>query len=328
MYWDKYMLILSAITICSTDSHFLDQEWNAWKLNYDKKYITSDDEEFRRQVWEATWDKVQKHNQLADQGLKKYRLAVNHFADMTPKERESRSCFLTSGKSSTPVYDLAHNSNIPDEVDWRKTKCMTPVKNQGDFCGSCWAFATIGVIESRYCIKTDELLELSEQQLVDCDTNDNGCCGGHPVLALDYVAHFGIMKSKDYEYANKNLECSFNDKEALKLNLTKYYILPGEQNIAASVANDGPVSVGFAADEDFMFYSEGIFDGYCAPYANHAIIIVGYGTKEGEDEDDNEDYWIIKNSWGDMWGENGYAKIKRNVNMCEIGDDASTLDLI
>ncbi|MEE6516430.1 hypothetical protein FKM82_025878, partial [Ascaphus truei] len=293
MHLDKHLLVFSMILICASASHFLDQEWNTWTSKYEKKYATLNDALFRRSAWEATWDKVQKHNQLADQGLTKYRMAMNHFADMTTEERNSKSCLLSKGKSPTPAnvptYTYRKNTNIPEEVDWRKSKCMNPVKNQGSFCGSCWAFATVGVIETRYCIKKKELLLLSEQQLVDCDPRNEGCCGGFPINAMEYVAHAGVMKSQDYEYTQSKLTCLYKPDEIIKLNMSKYYILPGEENMAASVALEGPLTVGIAAGEDLQLYKEGIFDGECAESANHAIIIVGYGTS------DDEDYWIIKN---------------------------------
>ncbi|XP_053575862.1 uncharacterized protein LOC128665147 [Bombina bombina] len=333
MSWNKHLLIFSIIAICVSASHFLTREWDSWKSKYGKKYVSSHDELFRRKAWEATWDKVQKHNQLADQGLKKYRLAMNHFADMTSEERKSKSCLMPT-KSSIPVNTKVRsynkNLNIPDKVDWRKENCVTEVRNQGEYCGSCWAFATVGVIESRYCIKKGELLELSEQQLVDCDPINEGCCGGFPVNALGYVAQHGIMKRKDYEYTQQKFTCKYEENEAIQLNVTKYYVLPGEDNMASSLAYEGPLTVGFAVDEDFQLYSDGIFDGDCAESANHAIIIVGYGTEQGNevDDDESEDYWIIRNSWGKEWGEGGYARVKRNANKCNIGDMAATADII
>ncbi|KAJ1166661.1 hypothetical protein NDU88_007060 [Pleurodeles waltl] len=255
-----------------------------WKSKYGKKYLTADDEEFRRSAWEATWHKVRDHNLLADRGNKSFRLKMNHFADLTTQERNSRGC---------------------------------------DYCGSCWAFATVGVIESRYCIKYKKLLELSEQQLVDCDTRNTACCGGKPARAFEYISAKGIMTSEDYEYVEYPEKCSYTREESIQLNMSKYYLLPDESNIAAAVAFDGPVTVGFAAVEDFMLFDgEGIYDGKCAKEANHAIIIIGYGTE------DDEDYWIIKNSWGTDWADNGYAKVRRNSNQCEIAEEAATADIL
>uniref|UniRef100_A0A8C5QS29 Uncharacterized protein n=1 Tax=Leptobrachium leishanense TaxID=445787 RepID=A0A8C5QS29_9ANUR len=330
MHLGRLFIVFVTIEICASASHFLDQEWNAWKIKYEKSYKQSQDERFRRTAWEANWEKVQKHNELAGQGLKKYQLAMNQFADMTAEDVQSKSCLVynkSSLKSSeVPNQIYSENVNIPKDVDWRKSKCVTPVKDQGGFCGSCWAFATVGVIESRLCMNSDELINLSEQQLVDCDSSNYGCCGGFPIKALNYVAENGIMKTKNYEYAQKRLKCEYDPDEAIQLNATKFYILPDEQNIATAVAMEGPITVGFGVTGDFMLYKKGVFDGDCAPYANHAVIIVGYGTEENEDGEE-EEYWLIKNSWGERWGDEGYGKIKRNVNKCHIADMAATIDL-
>ncbi|KAG8431595.1 hypothetical protein GDO86_018017, partial [Hymenochirus boettgeri] len=254
------------------------------------------------------------------------------FTVQTSEERNSRSCLLSSAtfprKASGYNYSYERNPNIPKDVDWRDSKCVNPAKNQGMYCGSCWAFATVGVLESLYCLKTGELLDLSEQQLVDCDNRDEGCCGGFPLYAMEYLAHHSLMLSKNYEYSEKKHACQYDSDEAIQLNATKYYILPDEYTMASGIAQDGPVAVGIGVTEEFMLYNGGIYDGSCAPSANHAVIIVGYGTLHCNDsDDDGEDYWIIKNSWGDSWGEDGFGKIKRNVDKCSITAMVTTMEL-
>ncbi|KAJ1166660.1 hypothetical protein NDU88_007059 [Pleurodeles waltl] len=299
------VLLLPALLAISFASKHLDEEWEMWKSKYGKKYLTADDEEFRRSAWEATWHKVRDHNLLADRGNKSFRLEMNHFADLTTHERNSRGCFRAprSAEKPTKVDKLYRTAfDLPKEVDWRGKNCVTKPKNEGSLCKSGWAFTTVGVIETRFCIKYKALFDLSEQQLVDCDTGSEGCCEGSPLSAFKYVSTKGIMMTEDYEYierANKRI------------------------HHAAAVALEGPVAVGFAVSEDFQLYDgEGIYDGKCAKEANHAFIIVGYGTEDGED------YWIIKNSWGTDWGKNGYGKVLRNDNQCKIADDAITADVL
>ncbi|XP_073506899.1 cathepsin L-like proteinase [Phyllobates terribilis] len=331
MQLEKLLLLLAAVIICAASSHVLDQEWNTWRAKYEKEYATEQDELFRRQVWEATWHKVQKHNELANQGLSRYKMGMNKFADMTSEEHSSRSC-VTSNKISvaskkSPVQTQAKNLNIPEAVDWRDSNCVGPVTNQGSYCGSCWAFATVGVVESHYCMKTRELIKMSEQQLVDCDGVNDGCCGGLPTDALEHISQKGLMKAKDYEYSEKKFICLYKPKKSIMVNVTKYYILPNENNMASSVAINGPITVLIDASEDLMGYTEGIFDGECTEETNHAVIVVGYGTEYDEDNDENVDYWIVKNSWGEEWGENGYIKMKRNINQCGIASMAVSVDL-
>ncbi|XP_072258359.1 cathepsin S-like [Pyxicephalus adspersus] len=331
MHLDKYFLVLSAVIICVSSSHFLDQEWNVWKTKHDKTYPTSYDETFRRNAWEATWHKVQKHNEKYEQGLTKYRMEMNYFADMTSEERSSRSCISNRKKSTlkTNIPSKVYSSNLdlPSSVDWRDSKCVTRVKNQG-LCGSCWAFATVGVIETQNCLKTKQLVELSEQQLVDCDSENDGCCGGHPIKALDYITHHGVMKAKDYEYSEKKQMCLLKSDDALTFNVSKYYALFDEGIMASSLALDGPITVGIDASDDFSQYKDGIFTGDCSDQVNHAVIIVGYGTEYDENEGKDIDYWIIKNSWGENWGEKGYVKMQRNVNLCGITTMAASVDFI
>ncbi|XP_072258358.1 cathepsin L-like proteinase [Pyxicephalus adspersus] len=332
MHLDKYILVLSAFIIGVSCSHFLDQEWVAWKTKHEKNYATSYDETFRRKAWEATWHKVQEHNQKYEQRLTKYTMGMNKFADMTPEERSLKSCLSPKGKSIFPgvnyhLQDNSKNLDLPESVDWRDSKCVSHVKNQG-LCGSCWSFATVGVVESRNCIKTNELVELSEQQLVDCDDENKACCGGDPATAMNYVARNGLMKATDYEYADRQARCSYKLDKSLTFNVSKYYKMLGEGNIASSLALEGPVAVSIEVSDDFQMYKEGIFTGECGENLNHAVIVVGYGTEYDEEENDNVDYWIVKNSWGDDWGENGYVRMKRNDNLCGIGLEGAAIDLI
>ncbi|XP_073475024.1 procathepsin L-like [Aquarana catesbeiana] len=332
MNLDKYLLVLSAVIISASCSQFLDQEWEAWKTKHGKRYVTAHDATFRRKAWEATWHKVQNHNQKYEQGLTKYRMEMNKFADMAPKERSSKSCLSSKKKRGTmrtnvPVRTYSRNLNIPESVDWRDSKCVTRVKNQG-ICGSCWAFATVGVVEARNCIKTNELIELSEQQIVDCDNDNGGCCGGDPAHAMDYVAHNGIMKAQDYEYSDRKAACAYEPEKSLIFNVTKYYNMFEEENMASSVAVDGPIAVSIDASDDFGLYKDGIFTGECSEELNHAVIVVGYGSEYNEEEEEDIDYWIVRNSWGDDWGDNGYIKMQRNVNLCGIAKEGAAIDLI
>ncbi|CAI9547256.1 unnamed protein product [Staurois parvus] len=304
MHWDKYLLVLSAVIISMSCLQFLDQEWEAWKTKHGKEYVTSHDETFRRKAWEATWHKVQNHNLKYDQHLTKYRMEMNKFADMTSEERSSRNCLSSKHKrgirgANFPVRTYEKNVNVPKSVDWRNSKCIPRVRNQG-FCGSCWAFATVGVFEARNCIKTKKLVELSEQQLVDCDDENDSCCGGDPATAMQYVTHNGIMKRQDYEYTDR-AGCAYKQKTAITLNVTKYYNMFEEENMALSVAIDGPIAVSIDASDDFQLYKDGVFTGECSTELNHAVIVVGYGTEYDETEDENVDYWIVRNRYVSQW---------------------------
>ncbi|KAM4036764.1 cathepsin S-like [Anomaloglossus baeobatrachus] len=327
MHLNRSLCIFATFFFCTWASSFFDQEWSTWKTKYNKKYSSTREELYRRKIWEDTWHKVQEHNKLADEGRSTYWKGMNHFADISPEEVKRRSCLMSNRHDTqAPTMSYGLREGLPDHVDWRESKCVTDAKDQG-MCGSCWAFATVGVVESRLCIKNHNLMTLSEQQLVDCDSGDGACCGGLPIPALSYVTKNGVMKSQDYEYEERQQACKFDEDKAISLNVTKYYNLPDEDSMVTAVALEGPVVVGFGVTHDFMTYTHGIFDGECAQSANHAIIAMGYGTETDEDGEE-QPYWIIKNSWSEAWGEKGFAKVKRNVDKCFISRYAASFDFL
>ncbi|XP_069088993.1 cathepsin K-like [Pleurodeles waltl] len=323
MHKQRLVALLASMLSCALAAEFLETEWQSWKARHERKYESDEEEVLRRERWEETWKKVTEHNKLADQGKKSYRMAMNHFADRTPYELKSMSCLRVpavrqSGKSK---YSDVSLKSLPPQVDWRDQRCVTAIKDQGR-CGSCWAFAAVGSLESRHCIKTGELFEMSEQELVDCDQEDGGCCGGFPYSAFRFISQHGIMPSKKYKYKGRDGSCRLRHSKTVPMNMSKFYELNGEDSMAAAVAYDGPITVGFAVTNTFYYYSEGIYEEEDCPDANHAIIIVGYG------EENHEDYWIIKNSWGHYWGDRGYAKVRRNANVCTISEMGAAMDLL
>ena len=191
------------------------------------------------------------------------------------------------------------------------------IKNQGT-CGSCWAFSATGSLEGQHFRKTGKLVSLSEQNLVDCSDGE-GCNGGLTEQAFQYVyENHGIDTEVSYPYQGfDSYLCRFNN--ATVGTTDKGYVdLPmgDEDALAKAVATVGPVSVAIdATQQSFMFYSHGIYESGACDVENvdHAVLVVGYGPG----------YWIIKNSWGTEWGDNGYMKMKRGVNMCAIASFAT-----
>jgi cathepsin H len=206
--------------------------------------------------------------------------------------------------------------------DWREHHGVSPVKNQGK-CGSCWTFSTVGSLEAHEMIKYGDFTSLSEQQLVDCagDFDNHGCEGGLPSHAFEYIMHAGgISTEKDYPYFAADHNCTVKGNTfALSVPHGSVNITEGDENeLADAIFAHGPVSIAFQVVDGFSAYTSGVYVSDTCKNStadvNHAVVAVGYGTcpKTGLD------YWIVKNSWGADWGDQGFFKIQRGVNMCGV----------
>ncbi|RCV10023.1 hypothetical protein SETIT_2G078600v2 [Setaria italica] len=208
---------------------------------------------------------------------------------------------------------------LPPSVDWRAEGVVTPVGFNA-WCSSCWAFVAAATIESAKAISTgDPPPVLSEQQLVDCDTLDKGCGGGWMDRAFKWVIqNGGITSAAAYPYTDKNGTCQ--EGKPAEATLSSYKLLPrgDEEAIMEAVARQ-PVAVAFDHNDPcFQHYIDGVYDagcsisgvytkGACKTAQNHALALVGYGTKP-----DGTKYWIGKNSWSAKWGENGFVYVLRD----------------
>ncbi|KNC82052.1 hypothetical protein SARC_05646 [Sphaeroforma arctica JP610] len=261
----------------------------------------------------------------------------NHASDLSTRERNGRMFGYRKSYKVGKPSDHVHvnrtvskmivdtNIKVPDAVDWRLDGAVTPVKDQGT-CGSCWAFSTTGAMEGAYFLKTGRLNTLSEQQLMDCSWayTNNGCDGGEPAMAMDYLTEVGgIMDDSSYKYENADNYCRYNPEKKAASIKGRVLIPSGDEfALKQAVALHGPVSVAFDASKpSLLYYSSGVYrDPNCSTTdLDHAVLVVGYGTTELGD-----DYWIVKNSWSTYWGDMGYFKIARNDNNhCGIATDAT-----
>ena len=194
--------------------------------------------------------------------------------------------------------------------------------------GSCWAFSAVAAVEGITQLKTGKLISLSEQELLDCDTSgeNQGCNGGHMAKAFEFIVNNEGLTS-EANYAYKGLAANAcNSKKSFShpVTINGYEDVPSDNEAALlkAVASQ-PVSVAIdAGSYAFQLYSGGVFTGSCGTDLNHGVTIVGYGT-----ECDGTKYWLVKNSWGSSWGENGYIKMERDVDaeqgLCGIAMQAS-----
>ncbi|CDP07460.1 unnamed protein product [Coffea canephora] len=287
-----------------------------WCKQHGKTYPSEEEKQYRLRVFEDNYDYVTKHNSLANST---YTLSLNAFADLTHHEFKAKYLGfsasadglirLNRGSSSIGASGAVGKYDIPSSLDWRNKGAVTNVKDQGS-CGACWAFSATGAIEGINEIVTGSLVSLSEQELIDCDRSyNNGCNGG----LMDYTYEFvvkngGIDTEQDYPFKGRDGTCNSNKLKRRVVSIDGYIDVPAnnEQELLQAVAAQ-PVSVGICGSErGFQLYSGGIFTGPCSTSLDHAVLIVGYDSKNGAD------YWIVKNSWGTSWGINGYIHIIRN----------------
>ncbi|XP_015241667.1 PREDICTED: dipeptidyl peptidase 1 [Cyprinodon variegatus] len=219
---------------------------------------------------------------------------------------------------------------LPEHWDWRNingVSFVSPVRNQAS-CGSCYSFATMGMLEARVRILTNnsDAPVLSPQQVVSCSEYSQGCDGGFPYLIGKYVQDFGIVDESCFPYTAKDSPCDL-PQNCGQMYTAEYGYVGGfyggcsEVAMMTELVNNGPMAVALEVYPDFMHYKEGIYHhtglaDSINPFelTNHAVLLVGYGRchKTGQK------YWIVKNSWGSGWGEEGYFRIRRGSDECAI----------
>ncbi len=297
-------------------------EYQRYLKSYHKNYTNSSDFWSHYYTFSSNLDRITKHNQ----GNYSWKMGINNFTDMTTSEYK-RFYLGTRPPKSSPSYSVfkPHSSgSVPDAIDWRSAGVVTNVKDQQQ-CGSCWAFSAVGAVEGAHAKKTGNLVSLSEQNLVDCAQNFgcDGCEGGWMNAAMEYV-HYngGLDDEQDYPYTAQDGTCHYEKNESMATVKSVVNITQGSDDaLLQAVATVGPVSVAIDAEYDFQMYSSGIYTStQCDPDSlDHGVLVVGYGVSP-----EGKKYYIIKNSWGNSWGMDGYIYWDRDVpNMCGIAEAAS-----
>jgi cathepsin L len=284
-------LLVGAVYI-STQSN-KDTAFEEWKAQYGANWAASE-EEYRRIVFARNVEKINKHN--ADK-TQTYTMGINQFTAMT--QEEFVNTYLDPKPEVAAPVETEHP--IVGDVDWTTQGKVSPVKNQGQ-CGSCWAFSTTGVLESWSLIK-GQSVSLSEQQLVDCSRSygNQGCQGGWPSSALNYVKDHGITTESAYPYVGQNKACGTNGGS---FKISSYASYSGCNGLSSAI-NGKPISVTVDAT-NWSPYKSGIFNN-CGASINHAVLLVGVVGGA----------WKIKNSWGTGWGEQGFIRLASG-NTCGV----------
>ena len=277
---------------------------------YQKQYRSKEDFNLRRQVFLTNLNRIRSHN---EKNSSSYRMGVNRFSDMNEEEFRAMLGYKNFGQHGRKIdgensFIIFNTTDLPKSVDWRPTGAVTKVKDQGS-CGSCYAFSAVSSVEGAYFMKTNKTVELSVEQIVDCSDSykNQGCGGGLPDWAFDYMWDNGLMTEQDNPYKGGRGSCD-DDYSKFVVKLTHYYDVThlDPDQLKGAVAQVGPISIGVGAGNDAWFhYNSGIIDdaSVCKPNLDHAVLLVGYGAEAGRE------YWIVKNTWGDDWGEAGYVRI-------------------
>ncbi|KAM3918076.1 cathepsin S-like [Leptodactylus fuscus] len=311
---------------CKPDP-FLDSHWNLWTKTYEKMYNNKEDEQRRRNIWEDNLKFIMVHNLEHSLGLHPYEVGMNHLGDMTSEEVLATMTGFRhvdiAESNDTSLPEGLMKSKIPDSIDWRKQNCVTDVKDQG-MCSSSWAFSSTGSLECQLKIRKGKLVSLSAQNLVDCSGSygNNGCVGGFLVAAYRYMSDNGIEAESTYPYEGQDRTCHFSTtKKATSISSYKQIPYGDENELKQVVGKVGPVSVAIdASRRSFYLYKKGVYyDPLCSSsQTNHAVLVVGYGAEDGVE------YWLVKNSWGPSFGDEGYIKMARNhYNHCGIANYGS-----
>ena len=311
------MFAFVAFASCYLTLPHEEKSFVAW-MRSTNNVFTGDEYHFRLGVFMTTLRYIEDFNRDKS---KTYRLGLNHLSALTRTEYLSmlgtRPCKTNGGSVATG------RRVAPEQIDWREKGVVNEIKDQGQ-CGSCWAFGTVQASESAYAIKYGQLLSLSESNLVDCCPSCQGCDGGVVRFAIEWIrdSQGGKLNTEeDYPYAPIATDCKFDASKAV--GSVKGYIRNvenSEEDLKEKIGTLGPASVNINAHPaDFHSYSEGIYNNpECWPLAiDHSVGCVGYGSEK------NTAYWILRNSWGEVWGEKGYMRLARNAgNLCSVATEA------
>ncbi|KAI6181876.1 Cathepsin F-like peptidase [Aphelenchoides besseyi] len=312
------------------DDHY--DSFKKFMFKYGRRYENVEQMTERFSAFRQNLRQVKKLNHL--ETLTNTEFGLNDFADISDEEFQKMLLPVGSRKSlrsnatfiqpfSQKIAERASlKTTYPKHFDWRTKNVVTPVKAQKN-CGSCWSFATAATVETSYAIAHGELRNLSEQELLDCNLENNACNGGDVDKALRFVREYGLMLEEEYPYvAHRQNSCFLHDSPTITKIDVAYFINPDENAIIEWLVTFGPVNVGINVPKSMKLYKGGVYrpsDWECQfdVLGSHALNIMGYGTSE-----DGEKYWIIKNSWGQQYGiEGGYINFARGVNACGVEDE-------
>jgi C1A family cysteine protease len=304
------------------DEEYHWHQFNHFQERFSKRYESMEELEVRFDIFRNNLIHILAHNADVTQN---FTMGINQFTDLTPEEFKKQYVSSYSSSSLVGSYGCkafsSTASNAPNSVDWISKGKVNPVRDQGQ-CGSCWAFATTANAESVWAIYSGQLLDLSEELLVDCASgagyHNLGCNGGNPDSAFKYMINNGQCSESSYPYKAGTTKTAGTCQKCSSAPVhfsACYDVKSNDQVSLKGAVSNQPVAVAIEADTRyFQSYSGGILDSAsCGTNLDHAVEIVGYGTENGID------YWNVRNSWSASWGENGYVRIKKTSSTNDSG---------
>lgn len=218
----------------------------------------------------------------------------------SPEPRPGRKVNLAPGSPESPWKE----GELPGRWDWREHHGSTPPRDQGN-CGSCWAFAGVGALEGCALVQGRDSFDLSEQQMLACNTHGYGCGGGEMEGCYELFVSPGAVGEEAMPYLPSGGVPCRQGEEDVKAGIERWFdVDESVESIKAAVYTYGPVAVGMAVTDDFKGYSGGCYENPHAVQVNHGVVILGWddGLCEGS--------WLCKNSWNTTWGDGGFFWIR------------------
>jgi len=298
------------------------KKFEQFTQKYGKTYSSVSETVERYLIFAENLAKTEEWNKIEGKEV----FGVTKFSDLTQEEFKKTHLNYKPNPQIKGRYlnpSTLSNVEIPASVDWRNQGAVSPVYNQ-EQCGSCWAFSATEEIESMWYLtkNTSAPPTLSMQQIVDCDTVDEGCNGGDTPTAYAYVMKAGGLESfNQYPYTGVDGTCDFVKADIVASMTNWEYVTQAPQSNETlemiALANIGPLSICVDA-ATWQYYTGDIIHHLCGNTLDHCVQLVGYATTTA-----GEDYWIVRNSWGTDWGLDGYLYIERGKDLCGIADEVT-----
>jgi C1A family cysteine protease len=307
----KVIFALLCITMITCDESIVFKRFIEFTHKFNKVYSSMEEFNQKFEIFKTNLVEVLAADDFSGEHTK----GITKFSDMTKAEFRAQYLTLRTPNSWCQSSDkFLTAAPTADSLDWRTKGGVSPVKDQGQ-CGSCWAFSTIAFLESQSLIKNQKALTYSEQQLVDCDDmGDQGCNGGLMQTAFEYIQAHGIEADSAYPYRARDQTCAYNKSNVVAtVNTVNCYENVSTAQLQSYLTTVGPLAIAVDADS-FQMYDSGILN-CVGTQLDHGVLLVGYTSNS----------WIIKNSWGKNWGEQGFVRVS-NVKgkNCAVGAYVAT----